>query len=483
MGTSTISRVGEVFAPGQLPVGSAGSTKEELKVAFAELMGQMSTMVGDGMPNQKGNSQPEFNLTVDVARGSDRAYDWQSYRETGVRESGSRQVVKDDRIAEKLEDYAGNARDVLKEKLGASDEQIEEAMEKLGLGFADLMDPTQLASLVAELSGTQDMATLLCSSDFVDVMQAFDELGENLLAELGITAEELGEMLKAAVNGMPADNDLQAAENPIAADTLQTSKSVGTDQEAVETPANVMQETETGVTAVEKNPEKTSYEDGHALAAEENASANIGPADEKEKTLFSGGEDLHQQNAQTGNGEHVLLGQMPEEAQTVQSTETAEYTPAVDTADIIRQIVEFSRVTVGNAATTMEMQLNPEHLGKVFLELTSKNGVVSAHLTAQNEAAKAALESQMVDLRQNLTQAGVKVEAVEVTVGSHEFERNLEQNAKHDEQQAEQQEKMAKQTRRISMDDLDELVGVMSEEERLVAQMMAEQGNSIDYTA
>ena len=32
-----------------------------------------------------------------------------------------------------------------------------------------------------------------------------------------------------------------------------------------------------------------------------------------------------------------------------------------------------------------------------------------------------------------MNQAGVKVDAVEVTVGGHEFEKNLEQNAKQEE--------------------------------------------------
>ena len=68
-------------------------------------------------------------------------------------------------------------------------------------------------------------------------------------------------------------------------------------------------------------------------------------------------------------------------------------------------------------------------------------------------------------------------------VGSHEFERNLEQNAQQEQRQAEEQEKTAGRTRYINLNSLDELGGVMSEEESLVAQMMAEQGNSVDFTA
>ena len=155
----------------------------------------------------------------------------------------------------------------------------------------------------------------------------------------------------------------------------------------------------------------------------------------------------------------------------------------VNVADIIKQIVEFSRVTISRTATTMEMQLNPENLGKLYLQLSAKDGIVSAHITAQNEVVKEALESQIVQFKENMNDAGIKVDAVEVTVGSHEFEKNLEQNAKQEERQAEEQEKAAGQTRKINLKELDEWDGLLTEEESLVAQMMAEQGNSIDFTA
>ena len=90
-------------------------------------------------------------------------------------------------------------------------------------------------------------------------------------------------------------------------------------------------------------------------------------------------------------------------------------------------MTEFTKVTVREAQTTMEMQLNPEHLGKLYIEVTTKEGNVSAHIMTQNELVKEALESQMAELKQSMNQAGVKVDAVEVTVGSHEFEKNLDE--------------------------------------------------------
>jgi flagellar hook-length control protein FliK len=156
---------------------------------------------------------------------------------------------------------------------------------------------------------------------------------------------------------------------------------------------------------------------------------------------------------------------------------------SIDTMDLIEQIAENVRTSVSEGTSSIEMQLNPENLGKVYLQVTAKEGVVNATLAASNDAVRAALEAQVADLRQSLNQAGVKVDAIEVTVASHEFERNLEQNADSGKQQGEQAERQAGRRRSISLSSLDGLSGVMSEEEALAAQIMRDNGNSVDLTA
>ena len=151
---------------------------------------------------------------------------------------------------------------------------------------------------------------------------------------------------------------------------------------------------------------------------------------------------------------------------------------------IIEQIAKQVRVTVSAAATSMEMQLNPENLGKIYLNITEKEGAVRAQLAAQNQTVKEALETQVAELRQSLSQQGIKVDAIEVTVASHEFEQNLEENARQEEQMREQMQQSGKQTRRsLNLSELDELSGLMTEEEQLVAQIMRDNGNQVDLTA
>lgn len=73
---------------------------------------------------------------------------------------------------------------------------------------------------------------------------------------------------------------------------------------------------------------------------------------------------------------------------------------------------------------SMEIQLTPETLGKVNVLVSVREGVVTAQLNVQNEQVKKALENQMITLKENFENQGVKVESVEITVQTNAFENN-----------------------------------------------------------
>ena len=112
---------------------------------------------------------------------------------------------------------------------------------------------------------------------------------------------------------------------------------------------------------------------------------------------------------------------------------------------------------------------------------------MTAQITASNEQVKEALQTQMVELQSTLQAQGVKVEAVEVTVATHEFEQNLDgntsANGQMQEQTGEQNAGGQSGRRNLNRNSLDELSGLMSEEETLVAQMMRDNGGTVDFTA
>lgn len=488
MGTSDISGIGKVVVQGQTADVKGSTQVEELTVAFTEVMSQMSAMAGE---SAKANTQADISTEFKTSLSqTDTGFERRKSNGVQIQES-SKAEPKQEQLSEKMEKFAEDVEEVLKEELGVSKEQIEKAMETLGLTFSDLLNPNQLANLVAELTGAENMSELLCSEEFMTIMQEVSVLSENLLQELGITADELTGLLDTASNSIDTTTEEQIiqtegiAQNVEAAsdavnETLKTQKDIDTAQthESSETAEGKLTVNEK---VQEEEPEPA--DEGTVRVAEPDTDETAKSGTGRDET-FSGQQNTGDAGAETRNDMSPSMNQNVAETDFSQvQNSVGETASQVDVAEIMKQIVEYSKVAISNQATTMELQLNPENLGKIYMEITSKDGVVSAHITAQNEAVKEALESQLIELRQNLNQAGVKVEAVEVTVESHEFEKNLEQNSRQQEEQASQQEKASKGTRRINLSDLDELGGLMTEEENLVAQMMADQGNSVDYTA
>ncbi|MCI7524046.1 flagellar hook-length control protein FliK [Roseburia hominis] len=493
MGDNNVASIGKMLMQTQGGQNVTAVDGADIGTTFRKMVDQMTQIPGSSVST---GSQTAQNMQQLTPHSPEQNYDRYQYQKNKIPEQSTKDWTAGSQVSEKLESFEESVRDVIKEELQVTDEQITEAMETLGLTVADLMNPQQLAALAAELTGTEDMGALLCNEAFMDVMQSVGTLTEDLLQELGVTAEELTQLLE------------NAGQTDVDADLTQTVQTTDAGETDAADAQRVYADTEDGIRDTAEQPQAAAVAETEPRAdrskditpEETDAQAKMADAGTEEETVADAAAGTDKEQAQTGSnsnsgqqnvasqahaGVDVHTGPTLTETVTMQGANSVgEYAAQVDIADVVRQIVTYTRVNyTANQETTMEMQLNPEHLGKIYLEITSKDGTVSAHLTAQNEVVKEALESQIADLKQNMNQAGVKVDAVEVTVGGHEFEKNLEQNAKQEEQQAEKREKAANATRHINLNELDGLSGLMTEEETLVAKMMAEQGNSVDFTA
>lgn len=527
MGDTNISGLGKILSGNEVSV-SAGHLKEsDVKVVFSEVMAQsnMKDFVGQGLYNNtEVPKQRREESSFDTPPVAD--YEKFQYKDNKISEKTEyKDITESSVVEEKMTKFSEQVKNVLEEELGISEEELVNAMEALGLSYADLLNQNNLANLVAELTGNEDLCRLLCSEQFLNVMQEVNVLSQQLLQELGISMEELPDLIK-TLNPAETVNETTVeavgmTQTEVPADeAAEKADNTAITEEAM--PEAVTENTAEGVFVKAETPMKTAAEENAAengkSALENTETTETVPSDET--PIVAVKTEANEQQEEDASGE---MQQQASEQRTVseeqsdKSTqksifrqvvkETNEQAPVgvhlnqntnvnqingaevmqnipegMNMREIIEQLVDAAKVTVSSDMTKMEMQLNPENLGKMYLEISEKEGVVSAKIQLQNETVKEAVEAQLVELRQNLNQAGVKVDAVEVTVASHEFEKNLEQDAKRDEQQAAEQEKATKQ-RKINLNNLDELSGLMSEEEALVAKMMAEQGNSIDFTA
>lgn len=498
MGSTSVSEVTGIMSVGQGSQTLTGTKEGDLKVQFAEVMSQMTTQVGYGYSYGGQNGKQNMSVVTGKSSVTDNYERYQNNAASIKNNPSDKTDIQTGNTDEKLAAFEEDVRQVLKEKLGVTDEEITDAMQKLGLTVADLIQPNQLTQLTAELTGSENIGELLCNDSFMEIVNEIGGLSQDLLDDLGMTSQMFTETVAAASQVVTTPESAGIEQLP----EMQVTENVNADKTAANDNQmnSVLEEEKTVQTASDADEVEIQKPEDNILLQKEVAEETDNTDDMQKKTTLSEDNSLMQEetdtkadDGQTGNrnesgntsNQTAFVSQEhtvdPAAAKTPETV--PEFSRQLDTLDLIRQVTEFTKVTVREAQTTMEMQLNPEHLGKLYIEVTTKEGNVSAHIMTQNELVKEALESQMAELKQSMNQAGVKVDAVEVTVGSHEFEKNLEQNAKQDERQAEEQEKASPKTRRINLDELDELSGVMSEEEALVAQIMADHGNSVDYTA
>lgn len=504
MAGTTISELGKMFSQSTQSVqGTEGNTRIATgKVDFGSMM------------KQSGNHQTasyagiDHNETVKTAANGGKdtvkaADDYQKYQyKDNTIASEIKQVTSEDVVKEQFGQFTEDVKEVLKEELGVSDEAIEAAMQTLGLQFQDLLNQNNLANLVAELTGADSVPQLLCSEQFVNVLQSVNDIGKDILNALDMSLEEFqSAVAKVMDNNAGSSDAVTGQETEASVDEAVVTDQTATEDTSASTQKFVVEDARQ-TKAAENAPvkeQKVTAQDTQSSEVTEDIPEDITEQEtvQNRQTSENAPEDSTDQNnssdtpgrfrftnetAHTADG--AVITPQSQVVQEFANVETVEPLPqSVNTQDVIDQIVESARVILTEDKTSMELQLNPQNLGKIILKVTEQEGAVTAKIMTQNAVVKEALEAQTVELRQNLEQAGVKVDAVEVTVASHEFEKNLEQNAEGEKQQGEQQEKGKGRTRRLNLNDLSELSGVMSEEETLAAKMMAEQGNSVDYTA
>lgn len=377
---------------------------------------------------------------------------------------------------------------------GISMEELRAAMEELGLEPVDLLQTAGLGELVLKLGGAEDSLTLLTDEVLCGNYKA---VMEQMTEVLGQTAEELGvepEQLEALLNGRPglAEPQEKVSEGDRAGMEISSEDTAG-ERTPVEKPferivsegrvseTGVMEEKDFG--AGEPKQQENAGKIPGTVA--DNRLQVQGAANETDAAQDKKGGEKQSGNEADGGQQGNLFAQefktfQPEAGiQQAQGTaQGAQWT--ADTQDIMRQIMDYMKLQLNEDMTNLEMQLHPASLGTIHIQVEAKGGVITANFIAQNEAVKAAIESQIVQLKENFAEQGVKVEAIEVMVQSHAFERNLDQGREHG--QSGQEPSKRARVRRIDLNDMSTMED-MEEEDALAADMLAAGGSTVDYTA
>lgn len=129
--------------------------------------------------------------------------------------------------------------------------------------------------------------------------------------------------------------------------------------------------------------------------------------------------------------------------------------------------------------TSLEFMLTPETLGKVAVNVSSKQGVLQAEFRVESAQAKAALESQMAELKLNFENQGLKVASVSVMISENGIGKDDQGK-----NTGEGEKKNSKRNRSFSLDGEEGIEGIdISSEGAVPVYTDSETGNNINLGA
>jgi len=402
------------------------------------------------------------------------------------------------------EETVSEIKDIIHEDLGFKDEEIDEAMEILGLSFVDLLDPKNMMLLVGEITGEDGPASVLMVDGMKDFVTDLKELINSLdLSDFEMVqpGESQAIMQNLVVENPEAVTDIEATVSETDNLNLKQTDEISVSDEIIDDePVKV--EVLDYRSEVEKSGRTTFREDAEAesiTGVENELVTKPSEATDDKNGSFDSKDNLFSKNnlsktvrpeAET-NANNTSFNLNTETAE-IEVVDVNQNVNRVSVANMVESIVERARVTLTDSVKTMEMVLNPEELGKIFMEITSKDGAIKAKILAQNETVKAALETQLVLLQDRFKEAGMKVDSVEISVGTHEFREGQEESAALDMNMGnhesngnsnEEAQESKPKLHRIDLNNMDNLMGLMTDEEVLTAQIMKQQGNTISFQA
>ena len=450
---------------------------------------ELSNVVGKGAKSQAGGSNDIFAGLMNQVQKTSSPSATESKPQSNVGESyevygskinknvknvedanGTDQVSDNPEVKDALETLEKELVQEIAKELDMDPEELVELMTALGMKPLDMLQPENLAKLYMECNNQMDATMVVTCEQFQELLSQVKSLGEEVRHDLSMDKNQFAEavsMMEALEQ--PVELDESMAKELMAQDSA-THKINEVTTEAVETDIPLEEDGQAQqVETMEETVKAVEDTDTQSMM--------------KQESFDQRGEDTFHQETGTQTGSVVMS-----DNSSVSNAEIPEaphtYVDITDTIQMIRQLADNVRVAVSTDTQWMEMQLNPENLGKMLLHVSQKEGAVSAQITTQNEIVRENLMLQMANLQERLESAGLKVDAIEITVSSHAFEQNLEQGQNRQEQDQAAEHRNTGSTRRnLNLSELDGLSGLMSEEEPLVAQIMRANGNSVDFTA
>ncbi|MBE5932485.1 MAG: flagellar hook-length control protein FliK [Lachnospiraceae bacterium] len=468
---------------------SKGASKEEEKNvdAFASLMNMVSTKQEQSVSVDTGG----LDVSEEVAPTKDSASEYDVYskqesveaakdklqntEKTTVKEDTETAKVKetgediqpDEQIVDKVAALIKEVKTVLKDALNITDEELENILSDMGINVSDLLIGDNLKNFILKVQGASSV-DLLVNEDLA-----------NLVSDLTNQVSEIINQFE----GVDVDIQQFVAENSETIEHALQNYDKNVDNiidEVEKVQIDNGQDADLGNVTLDENEVDVVGKDVKSEAQVDEKTVNDGIAEKitVEKTSDDGQAMNHEQTSQQNN-QQIATNFNQALDNTINSNvniDATAFTNNVQEADIIRQIIDQIKVNTGREVQSMEVQLNPENLGKVYVNVETKDGVMQAKIIAETEAAKNAIEHNLAVLKENFSNNELKVEAIEVMVAAYGF---FEENQNDNFDNQEQANDASKSIKGISVSDMED---ELTEEEELEVEIMKTKGNTVSYT-
>lgn len=429
------------------------------------------------------NSSSDFSKVMDNAS------------KTSFKKSKSDDIVSDDKIGIKMEknkdiikkledsdeselissDVSGlvlinqsveDIKEVIAQELGISIEDVNNIINQMDISDYELFDANKLIAIVVEngeLSGPEEvLVNDEMSKAFKEIMVEVENIKNELINKgFDLSSESLKGFEE--IN-LKETQIIESKEELIETNQVTFEEEIASNEVILDD--NLTKEK----TSIENSVEKTVETDSDSLNTTTKEIVTQTSGKEGESDMLNKGNEKETQNMFLENGissKNNILNEIENVLTQKVGTTQSE--------SIVNQLVEQIKLNVGQDFTSMEMQLYPEHLGKVGVQIIAKDGIITAQLTAESETVKKVLETQLNILKENITNQGIKIEEVEVTIASHSFEQNNMSNGN-------EQDKSRKNTKNRKIDEA--LINeILANEEIEDEQMKIALGNNVNYSA
>lgn len=425
-----------------------------------------------------GRTAVQDNSTTFLKRRNSYTLNKNNTKEISIK-TASKNSPTESEVKKITDDISSQIVEKVTDDLDISEDELNNAMQLLGLTAMDLLNPANLSALYCEVTGNaSDPQELVLNADFTALFNDVSEVASENDAQLDLLSQ-----LTASDDGEILDADIVSS-----ADTPE--KTVDSSYDYTEASGqNINDTADEAVKVYDGGTQDSSYQNPDEGTSSGETGNGI-TSDEKtqskslaDSSFDDSGERVLHHDDGTHSDNSMLHASVSEQLNTDTSFEMSQSQSRlrVDTTDIIRQVVDSMSISNTTEESAINLQLTPESLGRMYINVSQKNSEISARIAVSNEAVKEALQTQMVNLKEALNNSGIRVNEVEITVASHEFERNLEQGAANDSRQQESTNSYNGSNSSDSGIDSDMMQD--RAEERLVTQIMRDNGNSVDFTA